>query len=156
MDLCLPPIAKDAKAVCVYPPLCLHPPSTSLSASAVPYHFNSPVFVSPGRAIRTRHFFFSGRWYHSRLDLAPSASPPVASTTATRTSTDITAVILGSGSSSWPRCSTPVAQVPRGPRDPTRRFRPTCVIDCAVLVRYDRMESSFKCVLRVLWSVLDA
>lgn len=63
-DLCLPSIAKDAE----YPPLSLRPPSTSLSASAVPYHFNSAVFVSPGRAIRTQHFFFSGRWYHSRLD----------------------------------------------------------------------------------------
>lgn len=34
-------------------PLSLRPPSTSLSVFAVPYHFNFPVFVSPGCAIRT-------------------------------------------------------------------------------------------------------
>ena len=61
-------------------PLSLRPPSTSLSVSAVPYYFNFPVFVSPGRTVRTQHFFFSGRWYHSRLDLAPSISPLVLST----------------------------------------------------------------------------
>lgn len=67
-------------------PLSLRPPSTSLSVFAVPYHFNFPVFVSPGCAIRTQHFFFSGRWYHSRLDLAPSTSPLVLSPPPTRTS----------------------------------------------------------------------
>lgn len=39
------PTWKDAED----PPPSLRPPSTSLSASTVPYHFNSPVFVSPGR-----------------------------------------------------------------------------------------------------------
>lgn len=55
-------------------------PSTSLWAPlhSVPCRIAAVVFVSPSaRAIRTRHFFFSGRWYHSRLDRGERTPPLV-------------------------------------------------------------------------------
>lgn len=60
-DLCLPPIAKDAEHL--LPLLSLHPPSTSLfrPLRSVPYHFNSPVFVLPGR-VRSAHGASSSEW----------------------------------------------------------------------------------------------
>ena len=92
--LLLPPSSRSSLPLFPLPFPSLLLPSTSLSASllSVSYHFEAAVFVSPGRAIRTRHFFFSGRWYHSRLDRAKHTSSCVSfffflSTTTTTTTT---------------------------------------------------------------------
>lgn len=43
----------------------------------LPFRGRCLRFSSLDRAIRTRHFFFSGRWYHSRLDRAKHTSSRV-------------------------------------------------------------------------------